>query len=120
MHPHPHGDGLASCRPPAAGPFTSGGPLSLGRPGHLDQLFLAVGFGEVSTFRLDASFRLASVDDYINFLRVAAAPAMAMLSRLAPQAREATWADMREQLAVFTQSDGWAGPNTLLLTTGRR
>jgi SAM-dependent methyltransferase len=105
---------------PPRDPFAPGSLLSLGRPGHLDQLFLAAGFGEVSTFRLEAPFRVPSVDHYIAFLRTAAAPVMAMLSRLAPSAQEAAWADMREQLAVFAEPDGWAGPNTLLVTVGRK
>lgn len=105
---------------PPRDPFAPGGLLSLGRVGDLDQLFLAAGFGEVSTARLEAPFRLPSVDDYVKFLRVAAAPVMAMLSRLAPPAQEAAWADIRDQLAVFTQPDGWSGPNTLLITTGRK
>jgi len=101
-------------------PFAPGGLLSLGGPAHLDHLFLAAGFGEVSTLRLDAPFRLPSVDGYIAFLRAAAAPVMAMLSRLAPAAQEAAWQDMREQLAVFQGPEGWSGPNTLLVTTGRK
>ena len=101
-------------------PFAPGGLLSLGRPGHLDQCFVAAGFREVSTFRIEAPFRVPSVDDYVTFLRTAAAPVMAMLSRLAPAAREAAWEDMREQLAVFSQAEGWVGPNTLLITTGRK
>lgn len=101
-------------------PFTPGGLLSLGRPGHLDQLFVAAGFSEVSSFRIEAPFRLPSVDDYIEFLRTAAAPVMAMLSQLAPPAREAAWSDLRERLAQFQTPDGWTGPNTLLLTTGRK
>lgn len=105
---------------PPRDPFAPGGLLSLGRPGHLDQLFVAAGFGEVATFRLEAPFRLPSVDDYIAFLRAAAAPVMAMLSRLAPDAQEDAWADIRERLAVFGSPDGWTGPNTLLVTAGRK
>jgi len=105
---------------PPRDPFAPGGLLSLGRAGHLDRLFQAAGFEEVSTFRLEAPFRLRTVDGYIAFLRAAAAPVMALLSRLAPPAQEAAWGDIRAQLTVFEQPDGWAGPNTLLLTTGRK
>jgi len=101
-------------------PFAPGGLLSLGRPGHLDRLFEAAGFDEVSTFRLEAAFALPSVDDYIDFQRTAAAPVMAMLSGLAPPAQEAARAELREQLAQFETPEGWVGPNTLLLTTGRK
>lgn len=101
-------------------PFAPGGLLSLGRPGHLDQLFLAAGFRDVLTFQVEAPFRLPSVDDYVRFLRAAAAPVMALLSPLTAAAQEAAWADLRQQLMEFDTPQGWSGPNSLLLTTGRK
>lgn len=101
-------------------PYAPGGLLSLGRPGHLDTLFVDAGFDEVTTFRLEAPFCLPSVDDYVDFLRTGAAPVMAMLSRLGRPEQDAAWADIRERLAVFREPGGWVGPNTLLLTTGRK
>jgi SAM-dependent methyltransferase len=105
---------------PPRDPFVPGGLLSLGSPGHLDRLFEKAGFREVSTFRIEAPFRLQSVDDYIAFLRSAAAPAIALLSKLEREAREAAWQDIREQLTRFSGPEGWSGPNTLLVTAGRR
>ena len=105
---------------PPGDPFEPGGLLSLGRPGHLQRLFDLAGFQEVSTFSIEAPFRLASVDDYLAFLRTAAAPVISVLSALEPSKREAAWQDMREQLSVFTSSDGWIGPSTLLITVGRK
>ncbi|HVY14561.1 MAG TPA: methyltransferase domain-containing protein [Rhodopila sp.] len=105
---------------PPRDPFAPGGLLSLGRPGYLDQLFRAVGFSDVSTFQIEAPFRLPSVDDYIAFLRAAAAPVIALLSHLDPDAQDAAWADIRRQLAAFDVTAGWNGPNTLLVTTGRK
>jgi SAM-dependent methyltransferase len=106
---------------PPRDPFASGGLFSLGRPGHLDRLFEEAGFREVSTFRIDAPFRLPSVDGYMVFLRSAAAPVIAVLSKLESEAREAAWRDIREQLlSEFARPDGWIGPNTLLVTAGRK
>lgn len=105
---------------PPRDPFEPGGLLSLGRPGHLEQLFQAAGFRETSTFRIDAPFRLPSVDDYIVFLRAAAAPVRAILSCLDEPAQEDAWNDMRGQLAAFNTPGGWSGPNTLLLITGKK
>lgn len=105
---------------PPRDPFAPGGLLSLGRPGHLDRLFEEVGFREVSTFRTDAPFQLQSVHDYIAFLRSAAAPVIAILSKLEPEAQEDAWREMGEQLSQFTGPEGWSGPNTLLVTAGRR
>ncbi|MGE0846259.1 MAG: class I SAM-dependent methyltransferase [Flavobacteriaceae bacterium] len=105
---------------PLGDPFDPGSLFSLGRPGHLQGLFDRAGFREVSTFALEAPFRLATVDDYLAFLRSAAAPVMSVLSALEPAKREAAWQDIREQLAGFAGSDGWTGPNTLLITVGRK
>lgn len=105
---------------PARDPHAPGGLLSLGRSGHLDHLFETAGFREVATFRIEAPFRLPSVDAYIAFLQAAAAPVMAVLSRFEPAVREAAWLDMRDQLSAFDEPNGWAGPNTLLVTTGRK
>ena len=100
--------------------FAPGGLLSLGRPGHLGRLFEAASFREVATARIEAPFQLRSGDDYIAFLRAAAAPVKALLSSLPAAAQEAAWSDIREQLAPFQAPEGWTGPNTLLLTTGRK
>jgi SAM-dependent methyltransferase len=105
---------------PAGDPYRPCGLLSLGRPGHIDGLFRSAGFHDVATTALDAVFRMPSVDDYLAFVRHSASPIMKILGGLAPSAIEAAWAEMRERLDVYTTRDGWAGPNELLLTAGRR
>ncbi len=35
-------------------------------------------------------------------------------------ARTAAWADIAAQLDVYQAHDGWVGPNTVLLTAGRK
>ena len=105
---------------PAGDPALPGGLLSLGQPGRIDRLFVDAGFHNVATTALDAVFRLPSVDDYLHFIRSSASPVMDILARLPAAAAAAAWAEMRECLDVYTQPDGWAGPNELLLTAGRR
>lgn len=105
---------------PPRDPYAPAGLLSLGRSGHLERLFRAEGFTSVSTFRIEAPFRLPTVDGYIDFLRAAAAPVRAILAPLAPEAREEAWQDIRSQLVRFQQGSEWVGPNTLLLTTGQK
>ena len=74
----------------------------------------------MATTALDAVFRMPSVDDYLAFVRSSASPVLGILARLAPAAAEAAWAEMRGRLDIFTTQAGWAGPNELLLTAGRR
>lgn len=105
---------------PARDPFLAGGLLSLGQPGHIDALFNSAGFQDVATIALDAVFRLPSVDHYLAFVRGSASPVLHVLGKLDAAAAEAAWREMRERLMVFTTPDGWAGPNELLLTAGRR
>ncbi|MGE0801638.1 MAG: class I SAM-dependent methyltransferase [Lautropia sp.] len=103
---------------PPRDPFAPGGLLSLGRAGHLDLLFQNAGFAEASTIVVDAPFPAGSVDEYMTFIRSAAAPIRAILAKLDQDAREAAWTDIRSQLDQFSKPGGWSGPNTLLLTTG--
>lgn len=105
---------------PPRDPFAAGGLLSLGRPGHIDDLFRAAGFHDVATTAVEAVFRLPSVDHYLAFVRRSASPIVQILARLDAAAADAAWSEMRERLTAFTTPDGWAGPNELLLTAGRR
>lgn len=104
---------------PPGNPFLPGGLLSLGRQGDLDELFLKAGFTHVATTRVDAPFRLSRTADYLAFVRDAAAPIVQLLAPLPPLARAAAWADIETQLEVYQTSDGWVGPNALLITVGQ-
>jgi hypothetical protein len=68
----------------------------------------------------DAVVRLPSVDHYLAFVRSSASPILKILGQLDATAAEGAWSEIRERLTAFTTHDGWAGPNTLLLTAGRR
>ena len=105
---------------PTRDPFAAGGLLSLGQPGRIDALFESAGFHDVATTALDAVFRLPSVDHYLAFVRSSASPILQILGRLDAAAADAAWSEMRERLMTFTTPEGWAGPNELLLTAGRR
>ncbi len=105
---------------PPRDPYSPGGLLSLGRPGHIEGLFRSAGFDEVATAAVDAPFRLPSVDHYLAFVRSSASPVLQILGRLEPVAAEAAWCEIRDRLSTFTTPAGWEGPNELLLTAGRR
>jgi len=105
---------------PARDPFLAGGLLSLGQPDCIDALFRTAGFEDVATTAIGAVFRLPSVDHYLAFVRDSASPILQILGKLDAAAAEAAWSEMRERLMPYTTHDGWAGPNELLLTAGRR
>ena len=109
---------LAHARLPAGSPYEPAGLLSLGMPGHLDQLFRDAGFRDVATTAIDVPFRLPSVDDYLAFVRSSAGPVMQILGGLGESDAEAAWRDMRDRLDTFSTDDGWVGQNELLLTVG--
>lgn len=104
---------------PPRDPFAPGGLFSLGKPGLLDGLFWEAGFGEVATTRVSAPFRIAGVDDYLDFIRDSAGPIHMIMAGLSAAAREAAWEDMRAKLSVYSSASGWEGPNELLLTVGK-
>jgi SAM-dependent methyltransferase len=105
---------------PPRDPFAPGSLFSLGRPGELEALFRSGGFQDLASFSIAAPFRLASVDDYLAFLRAAAAPVRAVLLRLSQPAQDAAWMEIREQLSAYQTDEDWIGPNTLLVTVGRK
>jgi SAM-dependent methyltransferase len=105
---------------PLPDPYQPGGLLSLGKPGLMDGLFRRAGFAHVATTKVTAPFRLPSVQDYLDFVRTSASPILQILGRLEDAKREAAWAEIADRLGAFNTSDGWEGPNELLLTAGQR
>ena len=105
---------------PPRDPYQPGGLLSLGKPGLLDELFRQTGFSHVATTAMQAPFCLPSVRHYLEFVRSSASPILQILGRLDETARRAAWAEIESGLRQFDTSDGWEGPNELLLTVGSR
>jgi SAM-dependent methyltransferase len=105
---------------PPRDPFQPGALFSLGKPGLLDELFKAAGFGDVATTKLQAPFRLPSARAYLEFIRTSASPIQQILAGLDNARREAAWAAMEARLKKFDTEAGWEGPNELLLTAARR
>lgn len=101
-------------------PFQAGGLVSLGKPGLMDDLMQRVGFRSVATTRMEVAFRLPTTADYLTFIRDAAGPILQILAPLDDATRTAAWADIAAQLDVYQAQDGWVGPNTVLLTVGRK
>jgi SAM-dependent methyltransferase len=105
---------------PPRDPYQPGGLLSLGKPGLIDELFRQAGFSQVATTKVTAPFRLPSVQHYLDFVRTSASPIVQILERLDDAARGAAWVEIESKLSAFNTSNGWEGPNELLLTMGRR
>jgi hypothetical protein len=78
------------------------------------------GFAELTSLSIESPFPLPSVDEYLAFLRAAAAPVRAVLSRLSQPVQDAAWQEIREQLSANRMDVAWVGPNTLRLTVGKR
>ena len=105
---------------PPRDPFQPGGLVSLGRPGHTDDMFRQAGFGSVATTRLEAPFRLPTTQHYLTFIQEAAGPILDLIAPLDRAARDAAWADIAAQLDVYQTVQEWVGPNSLLLTVGKK
>jgi ubiquinone/menaquinone biosynthesis C-methylase UbiE len=105
---------------PPSDPYQPGGLLSLGKPGLIAELFVKAGFLEVTTTKVQATYRLPSAQAYLDFIRTSATPILQILSQLDDSAKNAAWREIEEKLDVFQTSGGWEGPNELLLTVGRR
>lgn len=102
----------------AGDPFTPGGLLSLGRPGLMSVLMREAGFTAVEVRPVSAPFVVPRCEDYVDFIRSAGSPVMALLKPLSPAAREAAWADIAQQLERFMTPQAWVGQNELLLCSG--
>jgi SAM-dependent methyltransferase len=105
---------------PPRDPFSPGGLLSLGKPGLIEALFADAGFSDVKTAKVVAPFLLPSAADYLDFIRTSAGPILQILGRLDEAARAAAWAEIETKLKSFDTADGWAGPNELLLASGKK
>lgn len=101
-------------------PFQPGGLVSLGKPGLMDDLMQRAGFRSVATTRMEVAFRLPTTGDYLAFIRDSAGPILQILAPLDDATRTAAWADIAAQLDAYQAQDGWTGPNTVLLTAGRK
>lgn len=105
---------------PPRDPYQPGGLLSLGKPGLIDDLFERAGFKQVATTKIAAPFRLPTVKDYLDFIKISAAPIVQILRRLEHSKSAAAWAEIEDKLKSFETRAGWEGPNELLLTAARR
>ncbi len=108
----------AGLPPPA--PFAPGTLLSLGRPGAMADLLQAAGFTGIEVRAVQATMQLPSRQHYVDFVRSAGLPVMALLAPLPAAAQRAAWDDIAGQLDRFRQAGGWSGPNELLLCTAVR
>ncbi len=94
--------------------------FSLGRPELMSELLYRAGFVEIGIRTISAPMRLPSSEHYVAFVRSAALPIVQLLAALPEAAQRAAWDDIAAQLARFDTTDGWQGPNELLLCSATR
>lgn len=105
---------------PPGDSFAPGTLLSLGRPGRMHHLMAEAGFEGISVRTLEAPMQTSSVDEYVGFVRSAGSPVIRLVDALAPDRRDAVWAEISRRLAPYETDNGWVGPNDLLLVVGER
>jgi hypothetical protein len=105
---------------PPALPGAPGTLLSLGETGLLADLLNTACFVDIEVHAVSAPMRLPSCQHYIDFVRTAGLPIMAILAPLSAAAQADAWQDMAAQLDQFTTPTGWLGPNELLLCSATR
>lgn len=101
-------------------PYQPGSLFSLGKPGHIDALFVDAGFQDVVSEVVSVPFNLPSATDYLDFIRSSASPIIQMLSKLDERGQAAAWVEMEQRMQAYQTSAGWQGPNELLLASGGR
>jgi len=105
---------------PPASPGAPGTLLSLGQTGLLAELLDTAGFVDIAVRAVSAPMHLPSCQHYIDFVRSAGLPIMAILAPLSAAAQAEAWQDIAAQLDCFTTPTGWVGPNELLLCSATR
>jgi len=105
---------------PPASPAAPGTLLSLGQTGLLAELLDTAGFADIEVRAVSAPMRLPSCQHYIDFVRTAGLPIIAILAPLSAAAQTEAWQDIAAQLDRFTTPTGWVGPNELLLCSATR
>jgi SAM-dependent methyltransferase len=105
---------------PMPDPDLPGTLFSLGRPGHIDELFASAKFRDITTSKIAADLTLPSAYAYVEFIRSSTSSVMHILGTLNPSARQAALLEMESKLRIVQTSSGWKGPNELLLTAGTR
>ena len=99
-------------------PCQPGGLLSLGDPAQLTAQFARAAFKGVECRAVSAPIRLPTASNYVDFVRTAAGPVVKIANRLVDQQRAALWFDLERTFARYQFSNGWCGPNELLLVSG--
>ena len=105
---------------PPRDPYMPGTMFSLGKDGLLESMFANAGFRNIEHECVSAPFHMQSARAFMGFIQAAASPIRALLSQLDDNGQRRAVEQMEQRLQMFATSDGWAGPNELLLVAGQR
>lgn len=96
------------------------GPFSLGAPGVLEEAFRAAGFRDIETRVVPAPVRMKSAAECVRFERESFGALHQMMASLTDTEREATWAEIEQELKQFETGGGFEGPCEMVVGSGVR
>ena len=102
----------AGVSPPGPG---KPGLFKLSDPAVIEENFAAAGFRNIQIETVSLSFKLASLAEYLRFMKDSAGPLRAMIDGLDPAARDAAWGEIEAEMGQFESDGGFALPSELLL-----
>jgi SAM-dependent methyltransferase len=94
------------------------GPFSLGGPDVLADTLHKAGLREVRTRRVPAPVRLQSAAECVRFEKESFGALHQMLAGLDPQAQEAAWEEIEQELRGYETSGGFEGPCEMIVGVG--
>lgn len=94
------------------------GPFSLGGPGVLEEAFRSAGFRDIEIRTVPAPLRMSSAAECVRFERESFGALQQMMIGLSEADREATWAEIEQELKQFETADGFEGPCEMIVGSG--
>lgn len=105
----------AQLPPPAPG---QPGPFSLGGDGVLGEAFQRAGFRDIVIESIAAPVRMASVQEFVQFVRDSFGALHQMMAGFSDAERADTWIEIERELSQFAEPHGFTGPCEMIVGVG--